>query len=343
MSEDTTATFALPPQLAAWLEPLEGEPCGPDLEYDPEMLELVQAAAGRPETQFAAAQAPDWQRVQELCESLFLRTRDLRVAQLWGRAQLKRTGFAALPLALALLRGLIDQHWDRVHPLPDPDDGDTVARASILAGLDKVDSLLGDVRQSLLVSDRRVGDLRVRDVEIAMERLTPRADEVVRTQSQITGLLSDLPDLAQALREQCAAATELVRQLMATMAERFGAANTVETKTLRGMLGAIEDVLPALATEGGRDEAGADAGPRRGGGVRSVDSRDEALRAIELVCAYLERAEPTNPAQLLLRRAARLINKDFMQLMRELAPEALTEVARIMGVDPDTIVSSGSG
>jgi len=40
-----------------------------------------------------------------------------------------------------------------------------------------------------------------------------------------------------------------------------------------------------------------------------------------------------------LRRARRLINKNFLQLMRELAPEALTEVARIMGVDPESIQS----
>jgi type VI secretion system protein ImpA len=32
-----------------------------------------------------------------------------------------------------------------------------------------------------------------------------------------------------------------------------------------------------------------------------------------------------------------LINKNFLQLMRELAPDALSEVARIMGVDPETI------
>jgi type VI secretion system protein ImpA len=56
-----------------------------------------------------------------------------------------------------------------------------------------------------------------------------------------------------------------------------------------------------------------------------------------LICAYLERSEPTNPAQLLLRRAERLIDKSFLQLVRDLAPDAVGEVARIMGVDPDSI------
>ena len=341
MSDDTRTTFELPAELVAWLAPLDGEPCGADLEYDPQMLELAQAAAGKPESQFAATEPPDWLRARELCVSLFGRTRDLRVALLWGRAQLCLVGYGALPSALALLHGLIDRHWEHLHPLPDPDDGDTLGRASVLGGLDSLTSLLGDVRRSLLATDKRIGELRVRDVEIALERLTPRADEVVRTQGQISGLLQDLPEVAQALREQTAAAQQLLEQLQRTAAERFGDASVVETKTLRGMLSAVAEVLPALATEGGKDDDGG--GARRGGGVLGVDSREEALRAIELVCAYLERAEPTNPAQLLLRRASRLINKDFLQLMRELAPDALAEVARIMGVDPNTITSDGSG
>jgi type VI secretion system protein ImpA len=107
--------------------------------------------------------------------------------------------------------------------------------------------------------------------------------------------------------------------------------------------------MPQVGTAGGDaadDAAGADAPAAAGGGGQAlsgrINSRAEALRAIEMVCDYLERAEPTNPAQLLLRRAGRLLNHNFLQLMKELAPDALSEVARIMGVDPSTIeVHSG--
>ena len=61
----------------------------------------------------------------------------------------------------------------------------------------------------------------------------------------------------------------------------------------------------------------------------------DATRAIEMVCNYLERTEPTNPAQLLLRRAGKLINKNFLELVREFAPDAVNEVARVMGVSPE--------
>jgi type VI secretion system protein ImpA len=68
-----------------------------------------------------------------------------------------------------------------------------------------------------------------------------------------------------------------------------------------------------------------------------IDNRADALRAIDLVCEYLERTEPTNPAQLLLRRARKLVNKNFVELVRELAPESLSEVARVMGISADEL------
>ena len=72
-------------------------------------------------------------------------------------------------------------------------------------------------------------------------------------------------------------------------------------------------------------------------------NREDAVKAIDLVCQYLERTEPTSPAQLLLRRAQRLIDKNFLELVKELAPEALNEVAKIMGVDPDSVAGGGGG
>jgi type VI secretion system protein ImpA len=69
----------------------------------------------------------------------------------------------------------------------------------------------------------------------------------------------------------------------------------------------------------------------------AIETRTDALRAIDMVCEYLERTEPTNPAQLLLRRARRLVNKNFVELVRELAPESLNEVARVMGLSAEEL------
>ena len=82
-------------KVSAWLEPLAGEsgPCGSDLEYDNDFLAISQAAAGKPESQFGAAEPPDWRAVSAMAEALLARSRDLRVAILWLRAGLHLQGF----------------------------------------------------------------------------------------------------------------------------------------------------------------------------------------------------------------------------------------------------------
>ena len=63
----------------------------------------------------------------------------------------------------------------------------------------------------------------------------------------------------------------------------------------------------------------------------SIGSRADASRALDAVCAYLERHEPANPAPLLIRRAQRLMAMGFLDIMRDIAPEALGTVEQIAG------------
>ena len=340
MLDTSTDGSALRATIEPWLLPLgDGQACGPDLEYDPEALDLGQAT-GKPASQFGPGEPADWGRVKELCESLFTRTRDLRAALWWGRARLNLEGFAALPAVLALIHGLLEHFWDDLHPQPDGDDPDALARLSVIGGLDKLDSLLGDIRNSRLSSDPRLDGLRVRDVEVALSKLTPRPDEAPRTQGQIAGMLAGAANVAGALRVQTDAALSSLKQIQTLMSQRFSPDLVIDLTTVRGMLASVKSVLP-IGDDGADvepvDTQGTTASSRQAGGVHSVDTRQEAIRAIELVCAYLERSEPTNPAQLLLRRAARVIDKNFLQLVRELAPDAVKEVARIMGVDPASV------
>ncbi|MDP9901048.1 type VI secretion system protein TssA [Variovorax ginsengisoli] len=335
-------------QIQRWLDPLDEDTTGADLEYDPTALELSQAANGRPETQFGAAEPPAWTTARELAESLFERNRDLRTAMLWTRAMVHLEGLEGLASGLFLLHGLLERFWDTLHPRPDPDDGDIFARISTLGTLDSLDGMLGDIRQSPLLADRRLGGLRMRDVEIALDRLPARQDEAMSTPGQIQGQIADNPDLAERLRVCVAEALASLKDLQSLMNDRFGMDSAVDIKQLRLMLTGVQSLLPsddeAVADEvGGDDEAGSpdgtalSAGRRAAGGVHSVESRQDAVRAIQLVCAYLERSEPTNPAQLLLRRAERLIDKNFLQLIKDFAPDSMRDVARVLGIDPSSL------
>lgn len=337
-------------QVEGWLQPLadESAPCGPDLEYDNAFLELTQAAQGKPESQFEAAVPADWRDVRRRCEKLFEVSRDLRVALLWMRAQLRLEGVASLAPSLRLLTGLMNNFWDGLHPRPDPDDGDLYARANVLALLVDADAVLADLREANLVSLRGVGEVKVRSVEIALGNIAARDDENGWSRAQVEQVFADAIGQGASLATDISDAQGELASLAALLGERMDHSQAPDLKPLRQTLTAIAGMLPqGGAGVAGEDVAQADAeasvGSGGGGQALSgrINSRAEALRAIEMVCDYLERAEPTNPAQLLLRRAGRLLGHNFLQLMKELAPDALSEVARIMGVDPSTVEIDG--
>jgi type VI secretion system protein ImpA len=62
-----------------------------------------------------------------------------------------------------------------------------------------------------------------------------------------------------------------------------------------------------------------------------VRSREDVLRAIEQICAYYAAYEPSSPVPLLLKRCKRLVNKDFMDIVKDLAPDALSQIETIAG------------
>lgn len=333
-----------------WLQPLDDEsaPCGADLEYDNEFLELTQAVAGKPESQFGPAEPPDWRGVVSIATSLFERTRDLRIAIEWTRGNLRLHGYGALPIGLKLINGLIENQWDHVHPLPDPDDGDPYGRVNALTLLREHVGALGDIRESRISEDRSIGILRVADVEFA---LAPPGTALVTselTKEQTIKMLAASVEKTPELRAVCTETVAEVKALIAAANDKLGQSAAPDLRPLYTIVNGIAGLLPAEAgdEEGdgeGEDGEGGEEGSGGGGGRRgkglsgTVNTRDEALKAIDLVIEFLERTEPTNPAPLFLRRARQLVGHNFLQLMKVLAPDALAEVARIVGVDPETI------
>lgn len=338
-------------KVEGWLQPLpdESAPCGVDLEYDNDFLALNQAATGKPESQFGPAEPPDWRAVVEGAEAMFERTRDLRVAILWLRGSLHVVGYGAIVPGLKLLNGMVEAMWEHLHPLPDPDDGDPYARVNALAVLAAPEGGITDLREAHVVDDRAVGLLTGRMVEVSLGLSPAREGEAETPKEQITRMFDAALEREPSLRAQCNDAVAQFKRLIAQLNDKLGI-GTVDLRPAFQIVNGLAGLLPAEAVaaegEGGVDDEsdpdGSDGGGAVGGGRRrglsgAVNSREEAIRAIDLVCEYLEKAEPTNPAPLFLRRARKLISHDFLQLLKVLAPDALHEVARVVGVDPDTV------
>ncbi len=333
-----------PSLIANWVQALgdgsesESGPCGPDLEYDNQFLEVSQAAIGKPESQFGAAEAPDWRAVRDGVEDMLMRSRDIRLAVYWLRSGINLYGYAALPSGLQLLTGMMQALGDSVLPLPDPDDGDPYPRVNALSVLAETQGLMGDLRAAAVFQDRALGRMTGRDVELAMMLAQPLESEAPMGKDQAQRMLEVAVGSAPELRVMVDDSVAQLKAFEAALDGFLGAA-APDLMPLNRFVKAVAALMPrSLAAEGeAADGESADASGARGALAGQVSSRADALRAIDMVCEFLERTEPSNPAPLFLRRARQLVNHNFLQLMKELAPEAMASVARTVGVDPDSV------
>lgn len=63
-----------------------------------------------------------------------------------------------------------------------------------------------------------------------------------------------------------------------------------------------------------------------------INSREDAIRVLDMVSNYFKRNEPSSPVPLLLERAKRLVAKDFMEILRDLTPDGVKQAEEISGV-----------
>src|SRR5213593_4700721 len=120
------------------LKPLSPEnPCGEDLSYDPALTALwPDGLRGKPETQFSPAEEPSWKEIRSTCLELFGRSKDLRAGVALCLAELKTDGLAAFREALAVMKGLVEMHWEPVYPRLSADDGnDPTERMNIISSM----------------------------------------------------------------------------------------------------------------------------------------------------------------------------------------------------------------
>src|SRR2546421_571396 len=66
----------------------------------------------------------------------------------------------------------------------------------------------------------------------------------------------------------------------------------------------------------------------------TVQTRADVTKALNLICDYYRSNEPSSPVPLILQRAQRLVDKDFMTIVTDLTPDALTQLQVITGTKP---------
>jgi type VI secretion system protein ImpA len=353
--------------------PLEGEnPAGENLEYDPLYIELDSLAVAVPDSEIGDSKieghGADWKKLRENCLALWGRTRDLRVASYLVIAETAMGGFKDCGEALKLIAFLVRDMWETVYPRLDPDDdNDPTERLNILAMLSPEPGAFND--PIMFIS--KVRSLRLvpmlpytlRDYLISINELETADGQRIDTNL----IAAELMNIPQADKEEQVAVVREIRETLKAicadagekMSGGFSRDMTSFSREIDRLCkfyatylesggGSGESVADGEAETGGEAPmlAGGQAGGQASGqaigqGSFNLSSykpanRTDALLLLRKSSEYFQQHEPNSPIPLLVNRALRFSEMNFIELIEDIVPDALSRGKEIMGIKEES-------
>ncbi len=342
--DEMAGLMAAVPELdmAALLAPIPGDK--PEGTRMPPMTRLKLESARKlfepnPDDPAAAPipKKPEWSLiVKTTSETLTETSKDLETAMRLLEALTRIAGFKGLTTGLNVLKGLVENCWDYLHPMPDPEDGEgpeiRAERFNWIGDTNAGAQFPHTIRQIPFLS---VGGpvYSMQDRLATMENKGPiGSDEMSRASLPMADTAAEIAESYQAFLDLDRALTEKLNN------------NAPGMIGLRQALEEINDLARRLSGGGetansGDESAGAESGGGSTGGAfqmnaGSVSSREDAYRLIGQIADSLARIEPHSPIPDLLRRAVELGRMPFRRLIKELVVDGgnLTQIYREFGI-----------
>jgi type VI secretion system protein ImpA len=331
----------------------EDAPSGEDPEYSVTFSELQIAATPKEEQQVGDAiiegAAADFGEMERLALEVLSSAHDLRAAIMLADAQLNLYGFGPFAQTLSYMKRCLEEFWGSCHPQLDADDdNDPTMRINAVAGLVDPDTLLKSVRQAPLTDSRGFGRVSMRDILISRGELPATGDFI--DSGSISAAFQDtdtdkLDEISDAVGQAIEAADGIANAFFNTL----GFGNGPELDPLLDLLRGAQNTIAAHRSEDGGEADGLDLGgdaapasgaapsaaPMPGGGGGAIRTSADVIAALDRICEYYARSEPSSPVPMLLKRAKKLVSADFMTIIEDMASDSLREVRKIGGIEDD--------
>lgn len=311
-------------------------PCGEDLE-DTQLLASFDAYRLFGQAAPLSAET-DWREIRDQSLEALGKSKDFRLLAHYGCAVLRTGGLAEFASVLEAMAKWLETWWAEAYPRVDED---AILRRNALNGFADRMAVVDGLRRATLLQHPQLGSLSIRDIEIATGAVAPAEGESPTVdQAQLTALFtaSATEDLA-ARNAQLESIIQSLKSADRMMRDQGGSEAAPDFDALLGPVARTAKLLAEqLATRapvggGAAGEAGGD-GTAQGAAraVGDIRSRDDALRTLDAVAAYFRANEPSSPVPLFIERAKRLVSKDFLAVLEDIAPDALPQAKAAGGI-----------
>ncbi|MCO6514382.1 MAG: type VI secretion system ImpA family N-terminal domain-containing protein [Snodgrassella sp.] len=343
-------------QYTDLLAPITDEqPCGDNLEYDPEFLLLLSKSTEQPETQYGdfvnKPEGVNWNEVERDALRLLVRTKDIRVYILLLRSKIQLSGAAGLLEGLDLLEQACSTYPQNIYPQIEIDEnGDeedaALVRSNALAALTDPEGVMADIR-SIILSSNAALRLQIRDVERSLsiprpaDALAPDSvrrqlmDLRLRNTPALTALDKTIPILeklqiwvSETLKNAAPDLSPLKKLLSCLQDNDNRSASKrecIEENNTQPDTSTITDESPVVQTAEPsavfQDEALINETQEFLPVI--ITNRFDALQHIEDIRNWFEAHEPSSPTIPLLRQAERMVGKRFSEVVNSIPLELL--------------------
>ena len=341
--------------FAAYASPVsDADPCGPDLEDDPDFMNVTarlevalpaqyfrrddegrQVAFDRSGIEFPAA----FSDLGKLLE----RSRDLRVLVLAGKLAILNRDVPGFSACLTTIATLLAEQWEAVHPRAQ--NGDQIMREVALQSLDELPTVVLPLQHAPLFVSRRIGPFAFRSQLVATGETKLVEGEQHPDAGTIQAALADIDiDELSASLARIRAIAEALAGIRAIWLEKVGADHSLSFPRLSALVDQIVAFLDAALARrvpGHPAMPGPQAAPGEsapaGGSTVAPGSCDNILQVKDTLAAclgYFRRMEPSSPAVLLIGQAQQLIGKSLVEVIQIMFPEHFGQAVLEIGDRP---------
>lgn len=330
----------------------DSQPTGADARVDPEITQnyytlkdaRTSARAAERSNIFDSnsSEIPEWlsilnQAPQVLCEQ----TKDLEICCWYTEALIRSKGFSGLKQGFKLIRGLIEEFWDELYPLPDEDGLETrIAPLTGLNGSGAEGVLISPIRNVKLTNSSGHDSYSLWQYQQALEiqkihdenDRQNRIDTAGFSLSDIQHSVSDTSnDFFIAIVDDLNACIEDYKSISDMLDGHCGLDISPPS---RNIINVLEECLSAVKHLAGdvfeaNDEAESvdesdeniETTESASSNNNAINSREDAFKQLLRVSDYFKKTEPHSPIPAILQRAVKWGNMPIEQLIQELIPD----------------------
>jgi type VI secretion system protein ImpA len=327
------------------LEPISADaPCGKSLEntdvlaafdayqlFGQASLEPEERKPGDPVRKEArkSDRPPNWAEIRDEALSALRTSKDLRLLTHLAAAILRTDGIPAFAETLGVAAHWLAVHPTQMYPLVDED---AMFRQNAMNCFADPVAVIDGLRRSPLVSSRQHGRFSLRDLDILAGQVTPTEKDVRADQAQINAAFADtaieeLKSLLTTIESGLTALGSIDAAMRSANGSEFAPSFDQLTTQFKKMVVVLRAQVAAHPSATPVDAG--EAAPGEGGGAGSlvavggIKSRQDAIRALDAASEFFRRNEPSSPIPLFLERAKRLVAKDFLEVLADIAPDAV--------------------